>query len=241
MSHKLALGAIGLVLIGSFGLWSAGGQEARPLARPVVDAERKVVTIPVVLGLKRFRGGWPPGHHLITWESGKAGGKPLLQTPVPDGLVLEALEALGGKPGDNLREEAWTQRKDPQSKAPDVRAEGTRLTLTLLLPDGERRPLTDLLVDVDERGFQWRLAGNRKLIPVWRSGCVVCLQSCPGSKIANARATMRDLAQERSRFRPSKLAETLGEGAKLKVEIGLAPPKAKAEPPRTGGAPARER
>ncbi|HBP17388.1 MAG TPA: hypothetical protein DEA08_06305 [Planctomycetes bacterium] len=223
MSRKLALGAIGLVWIGSFGLWSAGGQEPRPVVRPVVDEERKVVTIPVVLGLKRFRGGWPPGHHLITWEGGKAGGKPLLQTPVPDGLVLEALESLGAKPGNNLREEAWTQRKDPKSKAPDVRAEGTRLTLTLVLADGKRRPVTDLLVDVDEHGYQWRLAGNRKLIGVWRSGCVVCLQSCPGSKIANARATMRDLEQERSRFRPSKLASKLGEGARLKVEIRFAP------------------
>src|SRR5690606_27267522 len=88
-------------------------------------------------------------------------------------------------------------------------------------PSGERRPLGDLVQDVDARGFAWRLAGNRALVPRWRSGCVVCLQSCPGAKVANARATMRDLARGESRFRPSALAERLGEGAEVIVELRL--------------------
>jgi hypothetical protein len=78
-----------------------------------------------------------------------------------------------------------------------------------------------LIVDVDRRGARWTLAGNRALIPVWKSGCVICLQSCPGSKVANARASMRDLHQKRARFRPSPLAEALGEGTRVEVILRL--------------------
>ncbi|MGE0707604.1 MAG: YdjY domain-containing protein [Planctomycetota bacterium] len=213
----------------------ASSQEERRDPLPEVDRERRVVRVPATLHLKRFREGSPPGHHLVTWGKGRAGQKALLETPVPDAAVLDALEALGAKPGDNLRAEAWTKRADPEDPAPDARAAGPRLELAVVLPDGKRRPLSDLVEDLDRHGFEWRLAGNRALIPVWRSGCVVCLQSCPGSKVANARATMRDLERGRSRFRPSKLAESLGEGARLVVEISFpAPPAEEKTGAKTG-------
>jgi hypothetical protein len=234
VAHAGALASV--VLLGCL---SAGhGQDKSGVAKPEVDTKRRVVRIPVVLHLKRFEGGYPPGHHLITWKGGKAGRKALLETPIPDRFVLDALERLGAKPGNNLRTEAWSKRADPRHPAPDVRAKGTRLTLTLVLPKGKRRPVSDLLVDVDKKGLTWRLAGNRALIPVWRSGCVVCLQSCPGSKISNARATIRDLHKGRARFRPSKWAKSLGEGAALTVEIGFAPPASR--PTKTGSRPAKK-
>ena len=51
------------------------------------------------------------------------------------------------------------------------------------------------------RGLDLRLAGNRANIPKWKSGCVICLYSCPGSKIGNARYTARDWARKVTRFR----------------------------------------
>jgi hypothetical protein len=199
---------------------------AQEAQAPVVDEEERTVTVPATLRLRAFADGDPPGHHLVTWTEGRAGHKALLETPVADVAVLNALEALGGKPGDTLNAEAWTERANPAHPAPDVKAAGSALGITVLLASGARHPISALLEDVDERGFEWRLAGNRKLIPEWRSGCVICLQSCPGSKVGNARATMRDLHRGRSRFRASKLAKSLGEGAKLWVTLRL---KAKPE------------
>lgn len=191
------------------------------MPRPRIDRARRSVTVPATLHLRRFRGARLANHHLLTWSEGKAAGNALLVTPVSDRAILDALEGLGGRPGNNLGEAAWTERSDPLSDAPDAVARGSRVAISVVLPDGRRRPVEDLLVDVDGRGFVWVLAGNRALIPKWKSGCVVCLQSCPGSKVANARATMRDLEEGRSRFLLSKFAEELGEGARVAVELRL--------------------
>jgi hypothetical protein len=196
-----------------------------------VDRAQKTIRFPATLHLAAFRAGDPPGHHLITWSGGRAGKHALLRTPVSDRDVLDALEGLGAKPGDNLVAESWTERANPKHSAPDLCATGPKLDIAIVLRRPKLPPLRlavrDLLVDVDRRGFDWRLAGNRGLIARWRSGCVVCLQSCPGSKIANAKATMRHLHQERSRFKLSKRARELGEGARVEVEVRLVPPKKK--------------
>ena len=200
------------------------GQEPKdPL--PQVDRERKVVRFPAQLRLEAFAKGDPPGHHLITWGRGRAGKHALLETAVSDTAVLDALESLGAKPGENLVEESWTERANPNHPAPDLHAKGPKLSITIVIQRAKlpelRVPIEKLLVDRDRRGFEWRLAGNRDLIKRWRSGCVVCLQSCPGSKIANAKATMRQLHANASRFKASKLAAELGEGAALTVEVAL--------------------
>ena len=203
--------------------------------QPQVDRERKLVRIPARLQLQAFAKGQPPGHHLITWSGGRAGKHALLLTPVSDAAILSAFEALGARPGDTLVEESWTERANPQPPAPDLHATGPRLEIQVVIggPKPRRVSLEALVVDVDERGFEWRLAGNRALIQRWRSGCVVCLQSCPGSKIANAKATMRHLEQGRSRFRASALALELGEDAELWIELRWvpAPPAARPAPP----------
>jgi hypothetical protein len=201
------------------------GQEQTKDPLPRLDRKRRVVSFEAELRLDAFTKGDPPGHHLITFQRGRAGKHALLRTPVSDAAVLDALEALGAKPGNNLVAESWTERANPKHAAPDLHAKGPKLEITIVIrrpKQPERRiPVEKLLVDLDRRGFEWRIAGNRDLIRRWRSGCVVCLQSCPGSKIANAKATMRHLHAKSSRFKPSKLAVELGEGAMVSVELAL--------------------
>lgn len=218
---------LGLVVSLSLGVAACRGDEQAdgvgPDVAPQVDEAGKRVILPARLCLEGFAAGDPPGHHLVAWARGGAGPKALLRTPVPDVQVLDALERLGARPGDNLTAEAWEARADPHDPAPDARAEGSALRVLVRLPDGSERPAADLLEDVDRHGYEWRLAGNRALIPRWRSGCVVCLQSCPGAKVANRAATMRDLHAGRSRFRPSAWARELGEGARVEVVLALEP------------------
>ena len=126
----------------------------------------------------------------------------LFRAEVTDVEVLDALERLGAKPGNALGIESWDDRKDPESKAPDQVIQGPPVEILVRVP-GRKEPLRldQILEDPGGRGFDMRFGGHRANIPKWKFGCVVCLYSCPGSKIGNARYTVRDYEKETTRFR----------------------------------------
>src|SRR5262249_10179866 len=81
-----------------------------------------------------------PGYHAIVWRGGKAAHAALLEAEVTDRQVLEAIEAMGGKPGDNLPMESWEERKNPKNPAPDLVIAGPAVDVFLRLP-GRREPV----------------------------------------------------------------------------------------------------
>ncbi len=143
-----------------------------------------------------------PGYHFLVWGDGKAAPAALFQSAVSDVQVLEALEALAARPGNALGMDTWDERADPKSKAPDKIIQGPGVEVLVRVP-GSRKLLTldQILLDPGKRGFEMRFGGHRANIPHWHSGCIVCLYSCPGSKIGNARYTVRDYVGETTRFR----------------------------------------
>lgn len=143
-----------------------------------------------------------PGYHLIVWKDGRAASAALFRAEVTDVEVLDALERMGARPGNALGMETWEERRDASSKAPDKVIAGPPIEILVRVP-GYRVPLTleQILEDPGGRGFDMRLGGHRENIPKWKSGCIVCLYSCPGSKIGNARYTVRDYEKETTRFR----------------------------------------
>jgi hypothetical protein len=143
-----------------------------------------------------------PGYHLIVWKDGRASMAALFRAEVTDTEVLNALERLGSKPGNALGMATWEERKDPKAKAPDKVIQGPPVEILVRVP-GRAAPLTlsQILEDPGGRGFDMRFGGHRANIPKWHSGCVVCLYSCPGSKIGNARYTVRDYVEGTTRFR----------------------------------------
>lgn len=143
-----------------------------------------------------------PGYHLIVWHEGRASHASLFRAEVTDVQVLDALEKLGAKPGNALGMETWEERKSSESKAPDKVIEGPQVEILVRGP-GRKKPLTlpEILEDPGGRGFDMRFGGHRENIPKWKSGCIVCLYSCPGSKVGNARYTVRDYEKEATRFR----------------------------------------
>jgi len=140
-----------------------------------------------------------PGYHLIVWKGGRASGEALFQATVTDVQVLDALEALGAKPGNNLPMETWDDRKDPHSKAPDMIIAGPPIDVLVRVP-GRAEPLPLDQILTGQQGFAMRLGGHRANIPKWKSGCIACLYSCPGSKVGNARATVRDYVRDPDRY-----------------------------------------
>ncbi|HKV09444.1 MAG TPA: YdjY domain-containing protein [Thermoanaerobaculia bacterium] len=177
-----------------------------PDATPgTVRAKGRQIEFPAVVTKDSFEremlGMGMPGYHLIVWEDGRASHAALFRAEVTDVQVLDALEKLGAKPGNALPMETWDERKDPESKAPDKIIQGPPVEILVQAPG--RKPLTlpEILEDPGGRGFDMRFGGHRANIPKWKSGCVVCLYSCPGSKIGNARYTVRDYEKEVTRFR----------------------------------------
>jgi hypothetical protein len=143
-----------------------------------------------------------PGYHLIVWKDGGAAMASLFRAEVADVQVLGALEKLGARPGNALGMDTWEKRKDPKSPAPDKVIAGPPVDVLVRVPGREGLlTLAQILEDPGGRGFDMRFGGHEANIPVWKSGCVVCLYSCPGSKIGNARYTVRDYVKGSTRFR----------------------------------------
>jgi len=166
-----------------------------------VDREARTVTVQATVHAGQFPGEPNPAYHLVIWEHGKLAENGLFVTPTSDKEVLDALISLGGVPGDNLTQETWDERFDPGKLEPDKLAEGTEVEVLVQWPElTEPMPVAELFEPGPGVRMSWRLAGNEKLISAWKSGCVVCMYSCPGSKVANAELSVRDYMQDLRRF-----------------------------------------
>ena len=167
-----------------------------------------------------------PGYHAVVWKDGRMAHAALLRADVTDVEILDALESLGATPGATLPMDAWEARRDPRSSAPDRRVSGEAIEILLRLPGRSALvPLADVLEDPGGRGLDMRLAGNRANVPRWKSGCAVCLFSCPGSKVGNARYTVREWETRVTRFRSRKGALP-ADGTKVGVVMRRARPAA---------------
>lgn len=136
------------------------------------------------------------GHHAIVWKGGTAAEKALVESSGEDGQVLEALIAVGAVAGNNLPNETWLERDNPKSPAPDFTVKGTPVEI-LVSWEGlkEPLPLRDLLEWSGLANYEPRVGGHADQRAYWNSGCVYCLFSCPGGRISNAGATIRQQAR----------------------------------------------
>ena len=172
-----------------------------------VDSKRGEVRVAATIHPDRFQGALTrhfgmPGYHLLAWEKGGAAGNALLTTPVGDRALHAALIAAGASPGNALGMDTWEARRDSHSRAPEKVIEGTPIWIGLHWAGrADPVPLAELLEDPGGKGFEFRFGGHLANIPIWKSGCGICLYSCPGAKIGNAAYTVRDYVDETTRFR----------------------------------------
>ncbi|HEX5758231.1 MAG TPA: YdjY domain-containing protein [Thermoanaerobaculia bacterium] len=180
----------------------AGSETAA--GRVTVDRAARAVSLPATVHREAFhrRVLGMPGYHLVVWRGGSAAPAALFRAGVTDVQVLEGLESLGAKPGNALEMETWDEREDRRSRAPERVIAGPPVEVLVRVP-GRKKPLglAEVLEDPGRRGFAMRFGGHRANIPEWHSGCVVCLYSCPGSKVGNAAYTVRDWVEGTTRFR----------------------------------------
>jgi hypothetical protein len=135
------------------------------------------------------------GHHAIVWKDGRSSFWALFAADASDAEVRRGLEAIGARPGENLTPDSWHRREDRTSREPDKRVEGTPVDVFVEWRGSRKRiPLRDL---VSEKGrplpdLDFRYGGNAKYQAEFRSGCIVCLYSCPGGAIGNHSHPIRD-------------------------------------------------
>jgi hypothetical protein len=143
---------------------------------------------------------WTKNHHFIVFKNGRAAYNALVQSDADELEILNGLEELGAKAGNNLSVATWEKRADKTVSEPDRRVEGSLIDVTLSWEENTRLQAADIFYDRFGKGFQFRFGGHRELMNVWKSGCIVCLQSCPGGKISNANYTMREYENGTSKF-----------------------------------------
>jgi len=202
-----------------------GAAPPKPSPPPIRIAPREIefrATVSRQAFGRELLGMGMPGYHLIVWKEGKAAPAALFRAAVTDVQVLDALEGLGARGGNALGMATWDERGDRSSKAPEQVIAGPPVEILVRVPG---RPalvtLPEILSDAGGRGFDMRFGGHRANIARWMSGCIVCLYSCPGSKVGNARYTVRDWEADRTRFRVRKDAPLPADGGQVGIVFRL--------------------
>jgi len=178
--------------------WARADHEKRDREVVRVDALRREVSFPAVvqpaamdrpLGVK--------GHHAVVFREGRAAPWALFRSDVSDLDVRLALEKLGARPGENLTVETWTARNDMSRRDPDLVVDGTPIEAFVAWSD-KRVPLESLIREGQSPSatLDLRYGGNDRFRDTFRSGCIICLYSCPGGAIGNRAYTIRDYVRD---------------------------------------------
>lgn len=188
-----SLGAMVLVLLP--GVRRGAAQSSPPHSPIEVDRARREVRVGAVAHpshLSRFF--VQPGHHAVVWEKGRAHYGALFESHASDHDVRAALVTLGAKPGENLTEATWNERKNGRNPEPDKRVEGTPVDVLVEWPgSGGAVPLSQMILEGGKpASFDFRFGGNERFQKDFKSGCIVCDYSCPGGAIGNHNRTIRE-------------------------------------------------
>ena len=183
----------------------AGGLVPRSVRAISVHPVRRL-ELPATLRARSFgsASGEDAGYHALVYEGGGAAAKALLTTTVSDLEVATRLRQLGARDGGGVPMASWNLRHLPLVRAPGTRVAGTQVRIRAAWEEwGSPRDLSELLRDSAGRGVALRFGGNEEHDPLWGSGCIACLFSCPGGVVSNERYTIRDHVRGVTRFVPA--------------------------------------
>ena len=186
----------------------------------LIDKRKRYIELGGIYHPSHFNaGGGQHNHSFVTWEGGLAAPNALFTTFLPDSAVYNALASLGTVPGDNLTYYPWSEISNPRNPGPDRKAKGPPVAVEIFY-GGKSYQVSAFLHDENDRPFAFRFSGNKKFIQEMRTGCIVCLESCPGGKIGNATYTMRDLVKNTARF-TQQAVPAIEDEAEVTIRISL--------------------
>lgn len=140
-------------------------------AEPVIiDADKKEVIIEAIVNGKYFNS--PSRHHGIVFEGGKYGDRAVLIGLSDEREVYQALIDIGAVAGNNLKLEEYTKvSKNVDGQQLDVFVTWDGL--------GKEIPFAEIIKSDDVRDMDIRFGGNFEAAKENRTGCILCLDSCP--------------------------------------------------------------
>jgi hypothetical protein len=168
-----------VIVLGALPAESASAKLAltKEKALSVDDKGRSVSVLAQVNG-KYF---YQTTRHGMVWAGGANGDKAVFRSFANDQDFYNALMKLGLKAGNNMT-------KDNAAK---TFVEGDQLDVTVTW-EGARKEysLDEVITDSSKKPFQIRFGGNQKNALQFKTGCLLCLDSCPVGITSNANYTM---------------------------------------------------
>ena len=171
---------------------------AAALLNVVVDRAHNEVRFPATVQPSAMsRPFGVQGHHAIVWRGGNAKKWALLVADASDHDVRTALDSLGAHRGENLTPDSWNAREDASNREPDKRVEGTPVDVFVEWGTS-RLPLSQLIGEKNRASplLDFRYGGNERYQKDFKSGCIVCLYSCPGGAVGNHAHPIRDYVRD---------------------------------------------
>jgi hypothetical protein len=167
----------------------------------IVDRENREIRVLALFTPENFVKGNLPRYHAMVYRQGGASSDALLKSFADDVTIYDALVKIGAVPGNNLTVDTWEARYHESNPAPDMRIKGTPVEVLIYWEGLENPiPIDKIFNDPGGRGLDFRFGGNKSFIPLWNSGCILCLYSCPGSKVGNHEYTVRDYVKNTTSF-----------------------------------------
>ena len=204
MSSRFLSILVSLVLLLAVvaGVWLSSRHESsgEPGAK-VVKLSDRAIQFSALVNVQGFHDAAMSGYHAVVFQGGRASDASLFRAEVTDTQVLDALVSLGARPGNGLGLDTWEERRNQDHPAADKIIAGPTVEVFVRLPGtGDPVPLESIIEDPGGRGLDMKFGGHRANTARWKSGCILCLYSCPGSKVGNARYTVRDFVKRKTRF-----------------------------------------
>ena len=143
-----------------------------------VDVKEKSISLLARVNGKYFS---QPTRHGIVFAGGSNGGKAVSRGLATHEDFYDGLMKLGFKPGNNMTKE----------NAAKTFVQGDLLEVTITW-DGAKKEysLDEVITDSNKKPFQIRFGGNLEKARQYKTGCLLCLDSCPVGITSNANYTM---------------------------------------------------
>ncbi len=157
-----------------------------------VNVEKRYLEAAAVYTPAHFNTGSLREHHLVGWKHSPAAPHSLFQTFISPASLDKALTELGAIPGKPLPWKSWTARYDPTRPEPELTAEGSRIEITVEFRDSIFQVDDILQTDSGVQPHRFRFGAGHINHNTWKSGCAVCLLSCPAGIIGSESFSVRE-------------------------------------------------
>ncbi|WP_051436871.1 YdjY domain-containing protein [Brachyspira alvinipulli] len=153
----------------------------------VINNDKKEVTIEALVNGKYFN--TPSRHHGIVFKGGKYGDRGLLIGLTDEREFYQALKDIGCVEGNNLTIEDMKLSKAVKGEPFNVFVTWEGL--------GKEIPFEDIIKSSENRMMIVRFGGNFEAAKASRTGCILCLDSCPIAITSDSSFTTAELENKK--------------------------------------------